>query len=329
MQLLIKSIASCGESVTVLTWEEEWRNAPFFENVKVVVLKYKPIGVLGKVRAIYELFFALRKGRFSSLVVFSLYLAEVAVFSARAAKVKLVLSERVDPRFLPKEPIHRLLRLFVYFFSKVIVFQTESNRLYYHPVISKKGTVIGNPVIPRVGATNQDKEKWVIAAGRLSEEKNFRLLIEAFKKANLDGYTLHIYGEGEQERELREFISKNDLVDTVFLEGHVKDISEILLKGDIFVLSSNHEGMPNVLIEAMMCGVACVATDVPSHAVRTLITHDFNGLITKVGDVREMSDSIRRLALDRSLNALVRKNATQVSSIYCIDKIVQEWRAVL
>ena len=103
------------------------------------------------------------------------------------------------------------------------------NRSYYHPLIARKGAVIGNPVIPHEGVVdNKDKKKRVVAAGRLSEEKNFRLLIEAFNRANIHGYTLHIYGRGEKESELRRLIAKHELIERVFLEGHVDDISEIL-----------------------------------------------------------------------------------------------------
>lgn len=327
MLILIKQMAELGHDVQIYTWEPEWKHIEKDININVNLISNPPIGWMGKLKSIFSLTKSLVKTKPECLIVFSLYLAEVALFSTAFSRVPIIISERVDPRYLPTERIHRSLRLIIYFFCQGIVFQTTPNSELYIKKIRRKSIVINNPIITRQITTTNNfvKEKVIIGVGRLSEEKNFTLLIKAFGKLKLPDYILKIYGKGPLENKLKELIFSMRLEDRVFLEGHVNKLDKFLRNSDIYVLSSNHEGVPNSLIEAMTLGMACIGTDVPSGGVRTLINHNYNGLIVPVNDIDKLAQSISDLVYDRNLNLRLRNNAMNISEVHTAKNVTEQW----
>ena len=103
-----------------------------------------------------------------------------------------------------------------------------------------------------------------ISVGRLDEGKNHALLIDAFARVYEPGMRLRIIGEGPLRETLQKKIEKLDLVDAVTLEGAKKNPFACLAEADAFVFASRHEGFPNVLVEALACGLPVVSTDCPS-----------------------------------------------------------------
>lgn len=103
----------------------------------------------------------------------------------------------------------------------------------------------------------------VVAMGRLVPNKNFSLLIEAFRRWGRGG-TLIILGKGPLREQLRDEIVAAGLGGRVFLAGFKENPFAIMGKADCFVLPSNSEGFPNGLVEAMILGVPVIATNCPS-----------------------------------------------------------------
>jgi N-acetylgalactosamine-N,N'-diacetylbacillosaminyl-diphospho-undecaprenol 4-alpha-N-acetylgalactosaminyltransferase len=101
---------------------------------------------------------------------------------------------------------------------------------------------------------------YIVSAGRLVPSKNFRLLIEAYRASSIDE-NLVILGEGAERRELERVVSSLDLDGRVILPGHQQNPYPIIGAARLFVSSSNLEGFPNALIEAMALGCPVVATD--------------------------------------------------------------------
>jgi len=108
-------------------------------------------------------------------------------------------------------------------------------------------------------------DKHILSVGSLSVQKNYSLLIRAFSKIskNLNA-KLIILGEGKLRPSLESLISELDLEDSVSLVGFVKDPYPWYLTADLYVLSSDWEGLPTVLIESLECGLPIVSTDCPS-----------------------------------------------------------------
>lgn len=106
-----------------------------------------------------------------------------------------------------------------------------------------------------------------VAAGRLSTQKGFDVLLRAHAKALADGadHRLMIIGEGDQRPALEAIIEEEGLGDSVLLAGYVRDPQPLLARADLFVLSSRYEGNGGlVLMEALAHGLPVIATDCPS-----------------------------------------------------------------
>jgi len=108
------------------------------------------------------------------------------------------------------------------------------------------------------------KQFTFISVGRLDSGKNHKLLVNAFSKLDIDKAELIILGEGELREELEEQIEALGLEQSIFLLGFDNNPYKYFSKVDAFIFSSSYEGFPNVLVEAMACGLPIISTDCKS-----------------------------------------------------------------
>lgn len=138
----------------------------------------------------------------------------------------------------------------------------------------------------------KDQRQLVVAAGRLTKQKDFATLIRAFAlvQSKTDA-CLIIMGEGELRPELKQTIAENSLQETVFLPGFIENPFAVMKKADLFVLSSAWEGLPNVLIQAMACGTPVVSTDCPSGPAE-ILEYGVWGRLVPVRDSESLANAI-------------------------------------
>lgn len=193
--------------------------------------------------------------------------------------------------------------------------------------------IIANPLfslkLPEI--IEERKPMEIVASGRLDPQKNFSLLIEAFsmvlKEINIS-VTLKIYGEGPQRNTLQSQINELQLGDKIILEGSVSDLHDRINGAALFVLSSNYEGFPNVLLEAMAMGLPVISTDFQSGIARELIGSE-NGIIVPVGDVRALKSAIVKILNNKIYRLKMRKNNPYVREQYNIDTIIKKWLKII
>lgn len=228
---------------------------------------------------------------------------EIAVYvlaSLLGTGIPVYVSERNNPWVMPDVKITRLLRTWMYPFAKGVIFQTEMAKSFFPESIQKKGVVLKNPVdaqrIPH--QYTGEREKVIVAAGRLSEQKNMPLLMKAFARFSpgYPEYRLRIFGEGELREELTELAHRLNIADKVELPGRSSALLEKMNSAAMFVLSSDYEGMPNVLLEAMCMGMPSISTDCPSGGPKELIENGVNGLLVPVGDETAMCEAMEKMA---------------------------------
>ncbi|MBI1920098.1 MAG: glycosyltransferase [Geobacter sp.] len=134
----------------------------------------------------------------------------------------------------------------------------------------------------------------LVAAGRLAPWKGFVDLIRAMKELSHRKQTrLVILGDGPQRTELEALITELDLTDVVKLQGYVENPLKFFAHADVFVLSSHVEGLPNVLVEAMMCGCTPVSTDCPT-GPREVLQNGKYGYLVPMHDPVAMAAAIER-----------------------------------
>jgi glycosyltransferase involved in cell wall biosynthesis len=132
----------------------------------------------------------------------------------------------------------------------------------------------------------------VITVGRLSPEKNHALLLEAFRilATEVDA-ELVIVGEGELRPALQQRAAELGLTERVSFAGFQPRPADFLAKSDLFVLSSDQEGLPTALIEALYCGLPVVSTDCP-HGPREILMDGKYGSLVRVGDACALAEAM-------------------------------------
>lgn len=167
-----------------------------------------------------------------------------------------------------------------------------------------------------------------IAVGRLVQGKGFDILIEAFHMvlSEMDA-RLIILGEGPQEESLKKLVDTG-LTGKVSFAGFQKNPYAFLSRADIFVLSSRHEGLPMVLLEAMACGIPVIATDCRS-GPREILDNGRCGLLVPTDDVSALSREMIRLAKDRALREDLSRLGRERARDFAIDRIIKQYEKVL
>ena len=243
-------------------------------------------------------------------------------------KAKVIAAERVDPASYSKR-IAKMLKKYAKR-ADGWVFQTKDAKKWYGNVIKNcKSIVIPNAVNPVfIRPQYEGKKRKIIAgAGRLDVQKNFGLLIRAFVKIapEFPEYNLTIYGKGDKEQELKSFVDSLGLRGRVEFPGNIRNIAEEMEKNTMFVLSSDFEGMPNALMEAMALGLPCISTDCPCGGPRYLIRDGVNGLLVPVGDADEMAEAMKKILSDSNTAENMGKEAMKIAKDLAPDKIYGMW----
>lgn len=154
---------------------------------------------------------------------------------------------------------------------------------------------------------SKPKGKRILTVGSLKAQKNHRLLLEAFAHLDDPDACLMIVGQGSLEESLRALADELQIADRVVFAGFHVDPMPFYRTADLFVLSSDHEGLPTVLIEALSCGLPVVSTDCPS-GPSEILEDGLYGILTPVGDAPALAQGMRE-ALSAQWNAseLVRR----------------------
>ncbi len=244
--------------------------------------------------------------------------------------IKLIGSERNNPRYSDYGVWKHLKRLIPQLVDG-FVFQTNKAQMLYPITVQKKSIVITNGISIEDHAIgtlqlNQRIPGSMCGVGRLSEQKGFDTLINAFARfeRQYPSYILTIYGEGNERNNLEKLISELNMEGKVILAGKINNVLEEISKQQVFILSSNYEGMPNALIEAMACGCACVSTDC-DYGPSELITDGENGLLVPVGDIEALANAMERIANDIAFADKLAKNAKRIRDTNSIHNIADRY----
>lgn len=255
-----------------------------------------------------------------------------AIIARRGLKTKTIISERCYPGAIYKSFFRRFFAKTLYKKADGIVFQTKEAMEWFSPAVRKKSTVIFNKVAERFFSARFDGErKDVYTAGRLTAQKNHALLIKAFARiADNVGDDLYIYGEGPMRGDLEALVDELGLKNRVFLPGNTDKIIEEAKSKRLFVMSSDFEGLPNALMEAMTLGIPCVSTDCAGGGASALITDNEDGIIVPTGDEKALADAMLKVLTNDALADVFGKNARQkAEKLFAPDAVFNEWESFL
>ncbi len=182
----------------------------------------------------------------------------------------------------------RLVEGYRYPPSRTITIRNGIDRLHYHPKA-------------RISASRADRSACpvtLVCAARLSPAKRIDVLLDALGMLLTEpvSWRCLILGTGPLEAELRARADRLGLSGRVTFLGHVDDVRPHLREADLFVLSSDKEGLPLALLEAMACGLPAIVTDVGG--TREAVDHKETGLLVEPDNPKELALAIRYLLLD-------------------------------
>lgn len=244
-------------------------------------------------------------------------------------KIKKIFSLRNDPNNMSQKKMPMIAKL--YEDADCVVFQTEDARKYFNEKVRNHGVIIPNPVKDNLPRWNENNSHEIIAAGRLNEQKNFAMLLDACSRffKNHPDYSLTICGEGELEEELKAKAKSLGIAEKVTFAGHVTDLHERMVKAEIFVSSSDYEGISNSMLEAMAIGIPCICTDCPIGGARMFIENEVSGLLVPVNDAVKFSGALEQYADNPELCKKVSKESQRIRETLKTDSICEKWEKVI
>lgn len=262
-------------------------------------------------------------------ISFSTPFSMLALVSLWGLEIRVVVSERNDPAHFRWGIAAKLLRNILYLKAKGLLVQTNTSKNHLWKPLQKKAVVIPNPIMMDdhiVGAAlKSDKEHFIVAASRHVPQKRIDLIIRAFDrfiKVHSD-YKLYIYGEGPEKERLQGLIDNLGVSDSVEIPGVVKNLWEQMRHAEMFVMSSEYEGMSNALLEAMAIGLPCISTKVSG--ALDIITDGKNGILVDINDEEAMLNSMLRLAGNKDLRESIGAEASHVIEDLSLTRVAAMW----
>lgn len=279
----------------------------------------------------------LKENSFDAIVVFGVSEAikmRIAVMGL-PCKDRIIMSERNDPGSNVTTLRKKLLRRWAYSSAVRMVFQTEDARRYFPKAIQDKGEIIFNPLDVKKNDRQVAREPHrVIAAGRITPQKNYRMMLEAFCRFSqaFPEYVLDIYGKadaGATKEEMLCYIASHGMGEIIRLHDFSLNIVDEFYGSSIYLSSSNYEGLSNSMLEAMACGVVPICTDCPCGGAKAVIRSMENGILVPVGDSEKMYLALKYLAEHREKREAMARNAESVWNDLDIETIGKQWESVV
>ncbi len=290
-----RSLTERGYDVTICTLNTS-SDIKVPPNLKWIDLTQDNLGFWGKIRKLRKI---IRQGEYDVSISFLLDGNVYNTLICYGLKTKSVICERNDP-FKPHyyklkfwKPWFRLADGAVFQLPKVADFYSN---------IRGPIAVIPNPIMPPsviVETPFVERENVIITMGRMDlVQKRQDVLIKAFSEFVKDypSYKLMIYGGSDiegSEKKIKRLIEELKVNDSVTLAGVTRNAAETMKKAKIFVLTSDFEGIPNSLIEAMSIGMPCLSTDCRPGGAKLLIDNGKNGLLVPTGDIGQLTENMR------------------------------------
>lgn len=341
MSIMANYWAERGEDVTLLTLAEVgddfYSLNPYVKRVGLGLL-FPTTGVVSAIRTNILRIKAIRQviNDVQPEVIIS-FLDRTNVLTLLAAKrtgIPGIVSERIDPSQMAIGLIWSFLRRKTYKDAKFVIVQTNRIAIWVAENIGGNVAVIPNPVLPDNDKSNIIEKLLykhnIVAMGRFDYQKGFDLLLKAFVHiaSRYPEWGLTIVGDGEMKNEISNLVCNLNLEYQVNLPGRVERPWTQLGNADIFVLSSRFEGFPNVLLEAMACGVPPISFDCPSGPAE-IITNNYNGILVPPENVEALALAIERLILQPEERLRLSENAKKVVNNYSLDQIMDHWDKVI
>ncbi len=256
----------------------------------------------------------------------------LAILAAKANKIPVIISERINPFLSNTSFVWNQLRKFSYPKANYLVVQTEEIKSFFKgKLLPCQLLILANPISAELTANRnslQQKENVVLNVGRHTGQKAQHMLIRAFAAIRPEGWELHIIGRGPLKNTLQNLISELHMENKIYLLPPTHEIEKHYNEASIFAFTSIFEGFPNALTEAMHFGLPCIATDCPT-GPSELIENDENGFLIPVNDKKILQLKLQILISDKILQKRFGEKARESVVKYEAENVSKTWEDLI
>ena len=334
---LARACIARGWKVTVITFDapEDPVFHPIDPGVELIRLALPPGGsgivpLVTGVRRLHALRRTLADNRFDVVISFLTKINVLALLATLGRRIPVIVSERNNPDRQPAHPLwHAMLRR-LYPRAAAVVMLTERGKARLPIADKSRVKVIPNPVPSLAFRPREQGAPQLVAVGRLSEQKGFDLLIEAFGRIadRFPDWNLVIFGEGPERPQLETMIAQHGLQGRAFLPGNTDRHGEWIGAASVFVLSSRYEGFANVVGEAMQAGLPVVASDC-DFGPADMIEPGISGLLVPPEDVEQLAIALGKVMSCEARRRQLGANAVRRARLFGEHIILDSWLDVI
>lgn len=276
---------------------------------------------------------ALRAARPDVVISFTDKTNVLTLLSTWATGLRVVACERTQPQYHSLGRAWAWLRRRTYPRAAALVVQTAEVAAWAESLAPRVPIhVIPNFVLPPRSATSRldTRPSVCLGLGRLSHEKGFDLLVDAFARIadRHPDWRLRIVGEGSERPALEAQIRDRGLAGRADLPGWSATPDAERQQASVFVLPSRYEGFPNALLEAMAAGLACVSFACPSGPAE-IVRDGVDGCLVPPGDVAALAAVLDRLFQDADERQQLGERAREVLDRFGAEASDRRWAAVV
>lgn len=330
---LASEFSSIGYKVKIINLNIVSNNSNFkrenLDGVEVIELKKdykKGLNNYYRVKKIVEI---AKNNNADAVIAFTRYPCILSVIASKISGIPAIISERGDP-YQYRQGIQNKVDFLILNCAQGCVFQTENAMVAYKYSLARRSKVIPNPVFKVDGERWHDTDNFkIISIGRLdNNQKRYDIMIEGFNKFTKmhPEYTLEIFGKGPDEEAIIEIAKNSEVNYKIHFHGLTINASKELLNAKIFLITSDFEGIPNALLEAMAIGMPVVSTKCSPGGAEFLIRDHRDGLLVPCGDSTAIADALSEFATNKNLLLSCAENAFDVTRRFEPDKIFMEWK---
>lgn len=215
--------------------------------------------------------------------------------------------------------------------TKILVLTKEDKKLHAElgGVPSTKLEQIYNPTPFKIESTYEDRKKFFLAVGRLTEQKGFDRLLKAWKivQSEVLDWELMIVGSGEDNEMLIQLADDLNL-ERLSIEPTTSTIEEYYSKASIYVMTSRYEGFPMVLLEAKAKGLPIISFNCKTGPCE-IVSNGKSGFIIEDGNIQELAEKMIFLSKDSSLRKDFADKGLEEIESFTIEAIGNEWERLL
>ncbi len=341
---LAKGFIEHGHDVTVITLSE--KNSDFYRLPPEC--SRLALGIMGSSSGLSEAIkhnirrvTVMRKAVESSIpdvVISFLRITNITtILALLGTKYPLIVTEHNDLKVFSYGLLWETLRLLTYPFCSSVVSVSKGVDLGFASLPASKRAVIYNPIMVKDGGQMDElpgeadpNKKWLVSMGRLTEQKGFDLLLQAFHKIapQYPDWQLLILGRGELREQLERMRDNLGLSGQVVFTGALSNPFAVLKSAKLFVMASRNEGFPMAHGEALACGLPVIATDCPS-GPSEMIRHHVDGLLVPNQDVSAFAAAMASLMSDEPKRQRLAAKAPEVTERFGLEAIVAEWETLI